>query len=343
MRRLELYIRIPGLLGPVPEEAAGLVEETPHLRDLARLLSRSRRNVNHSGAETVIPGFDRTSGGSDALPAGPLGLLGEGRPPGDAYWFRADPVHFFPDRDRLLMQGPTALGITDEEADALAETFNSFFSSDGLELVVGQSADRWYLRCQSVPDVQTIAIADALATSVDQSLPGGSDSSAWRAKLNEVQMLFHGHAINEQRQSKGQPVINGIWPWGGGVLPSVTSAWSSVYSNEPIVRGLASCAGVAAEELPENPADSLSSLGSGRILIALDELPAVTDAESFQCWESRVRDFAQRWADPLRGALAQRLSVLTIDSGGIRWTATSSSRWALWRRNMPFHRLLNRL
>ena len=39
---------------------------------------------------------------------------------------------------------------------------------------------------------------------------------AWRRLLNEIQMCWHEHPVNLQRQEASEPEINGLWLYGGG-------------------------------------------------------------------------------------------------------------------------------
>ncbi len=48
---------------------------------------------------------------------------------------------------------------------------------------------------------------------------------AWRRLLNEIQMCWHEHPVNIERQEAGEPEINGLWLYGGGRgwAPSATT------------------------------------------------------------------------------------------------------------------------
>jgi hypothetical protein len=49
-----------------------------------------------------------------------------------------------------------------------------------------------------------------------------SPIAPWRHAINEAQMVLHAHPVNQARQAAGQPVVNSLWPWGGGRLPAAT-------------------------------------------------------------------------------------------------------------------------
>lgn len=46
--------------------------------------------------------------------------------------------------------------------------------------------------------------------------PTGAQWQPWRRLLNEIQMTWHEHPVNETRQENGQAPINGVWLYGGG-------------------------------------------------------------------------------------------------------------------------------
>jgi hypothetical protein len=47
--------------------------------------------------------------------------------------------------------------------------------------------------------------------------PTGTLWQPWRRLLNELQMTWHEHPINEARLARGQAPINGVWLYGGGL------------------------------------------------------------------------------------------------------------------------------
>jgi hypothetical protein len=70
--------------------------------------------------------------------------------------------------------------------------------------------------------------------------------SGWWLKLfNEFQMTLHGLPANAERAARGLPPVNTLWLHGAGPRPLPTRAWASVYSDDPLLIGLARLAGVA--------------------------------------------------------------------------------------------------
>ena len=330
-----VYLSWPGLLGPVPADAVALVEADSELDRLAALLAKGRQAQPR---QHLPDGFRLADAGAERA-AGPIGLLGSGGDPGDDYWFRADPVHFVADRDRLRVTGADALSVDADEADALVAAFNAFYQEDGLELVAPRP-DVWYLRCAEAPRLTTTPLDQAREAPVDASLPDGADAAQWRARLNEIQMLFHGHPVNQERESRGQPTINGIWPWGGGRLPRVITDWDRVLGDDALLLGLARAAGAATGGWPEDPA---GVVGAGEaVLVATRTIPVVRDQDTFIAWQQTTAQLAAAWAQPLVAALRSgKVRELVVDAGaGGQRRLRSGSLYAFWRRPQPFARLL---
>lgn len=339
-QRNACYLRVPGLLGPIPADAMQLVDASPAVERLAGLLSKARR-VRTGEAAAGIPGFALESAGG-AVPAGPLGLLGAGGSPGDDFWFRADPIHLLADRDQLRLLGPETLDLDRDEAGQLVAAFNDYFHDDGLELVA-PLPDTWFLRCSTPPRVDPVPLHAARDVPLGSVQPRGEDASWWQARLNEMQMLLHGHAVNRERERQGRLLVNGIWPWGGGVLPRVSGQWDTVLSDEPLVRGLGVAAGLAVEPWSDEAEPVLQAAEAGPTLAVAPELPAVRDGESFQAWEAEVHGFSEAWAAPLERALRQRrCTSVTLDAGlgSSPRRLTPASVLAFWRRRRAFVSLL---
>ena len=341
-QRNECYLRVPGLFGPIPAEAVDLVNASPDVERLAGLLSKARRTraVEAAGG---VPGFSLEPAGG-TMPAGPLGLLGAGGTPGDDFWFRADPVHLLADRDQLRLLGPEALGLGRDEADQLVDAFNDYFRDDGLELVA-PLPNAWFLRCSTPPRVDTVPLRAARDVPLGSVQPRGEHASWWQARLNEMQMLLHGHAVNHERERQGRLLVNGVWPWGGGVLPRVSGQWNTVLAEDLLVRGLGVAAGVAVIDWPGKAEPVLQAAETGPTLAVAPELPTVRDGESFHAWEAEVHAFSEAWAGPLERALRRRrCTSVTLDPGpgSSPRRLTPGSVRAFWRRRRSFVGLLSR-
>ena len=142
------------------------------------------------------------------------------------------------------------------------------------------------------------------------------------ALLTEIQMLLHGHAVNEAREARGEPAVNSLWFWGAGRLPAKTQGrWKSVTSADPLALGLARLASAAARALPANASAWLEqSPEDGGHLVILE--PTV---------EALERD----WFAPLAAALrAGRIGMLSlhVPDAGLSFETVRGDLRRFWRR-----------
>src|SRR6266705_2470226 len=147
-------------------------------------------------------------------PVAPYTLLADGGAPERHYWKRADPVHLRVNRDSLGM-GDT-FEVSRAESEALVETLNRHFVPTMLFYPVRPA--RWYVRFDKAPELQTTPAAAARGLAIDEKLPSGPDAMRFHALMNEAQMLLHEHPVNAAREARGEPALNSIWFWGGGVI-----------------------------------------------------------------------------------------------------------------------------
>ncbi|EXJ14681.1 phosphoglycerate mutase [Imhoffiella purpurea] len=320
----------PGLLGPLPV----LPQPMPSVAAIERLLGRADR----SGAEPRDPfallfdAFGLHHADERDLPSAPISLLGEGvEVEPDAYWLHADPIHLRPDRDRLLLFAGEAFAPTPPEADALIEGFNAHFADEGLHLIAPTPA-RWYLRVEGEPPPPEIPLHRLLGQPLDPLRPRTPESRRWSSLLNEIQMLFHAHPVNQARMDQGRPSISGIWTWGGGRLPGhVETDLDAVVGDHPLLFGLGRLAGLTTmrseEALPE------PVMGQGGTLVFWDSLWNALRAHDLDAWASGL-EALEAWMLRMEVEVRRRhLSVLEIQTcDGQQWAVGRRHLRRFWRR-----------
>jgi len=263
-------------------------------------------------------------------PLAPLSWLGEGGDRAEGYWLHADPVHLRAERDALVLLDARHFVLEAEAADALVDALSTHFAPDGLRFFAPDPT-RWYVRVDRVPDIATWPLRAAAGRSIDALLPYGTEALAWHRRANEAQMLLHGHAVNEMRESAGQPAVNSVWFWGGGVLPGVPGGrLSGVWGDDPLVRGLARAARLSCAALPEHAEHWLARSAAGEHVVVL----APTTAQPREA----LLAAEELWFAPLLRALKRRqLSALTLvaEDGGtaVRFEVGPADLWKFWRRS----------
>src|SRR5882762_4395362 len=266
-------------------------------------------------------------------PVAPYTLLADGGAPERYYWMRADPVHLQVGRDNLGLADSTAFDVSRDESEALVDTLNRHFGQRMLFYPMRPA--RWYVRFEKAPDIQTTPAAAARGVAIDEKLPSGLDALRFHALMNEAQMLLHEHPVNTEREARGEPALNSIWFWGGGVIDAAKARpFSTVVGDDPLARGLALAAGIPARALPRDARSMLAGLADeGVVLVVLDS------PREAQLGERRTA-LERDWFVPLLAALRSgRIGMLTLHLGSVDSlleveTVRSDLRY-FWRLRKP--------
>lgn len=226
------------------------------------------------------------------------------------FWLCIDPVQMVPDRDTLVMFPPESLAISDSEREQLKQAFNRHFSADGVQIQSGVSG-RWYLSLPQKVDIQTIALEQACYRNLHGLFPSGHAAAYWRSLMNEVQMLFFSHPVNQARRDNGQAEINSIWLWGEGKLnlEQVTQRpQAGIFSDALYSKGMAQLTNAAYQFQPANY-QAWCSQAEG-LEHSLVELNLDWGDNADQVWQS----LEESWFEPiLQGLQTKKLHSVLLD------------------------------
>ena len=228
-------------------------------------------------------------------------------------WLRADPAYIRPDINgaRLLATGDT-LRLDSDDVEALLPALRPLFGDTGFMLDAPHPG-RWYLRLPRESKLPAFATpSQALGEDVFEHIPGGAEARRWRVLSSEAQVVLHNHPHNTARAAAGKPPINSLWFWGGGVLPDhVTSTSLTVYSDDPLLHGLA-----AVGKLVPMPLNAFTDFDTD----ALVDLRATRD----------TRALASALMPPAAASAARREVVFDF-ADGQAFTMQPGQRWRFWR------------
>ena len=320
----ELTILAPGLLGPVPL----LPEQAPSTPALDLLLKRSRPGqgtdagaVHTSLTQHLLQRFGTTASAPYARAAD------DPRWDRHGYVLHADPVHLRPDRDQLRLFDGRHLGISRDEAEALVQEVNTHLADNGLRLVA-PVASRWYLELAERPQIETCPLETVIGRHIDGFLPTGADARYWASLMTEVQMLLFQSSVNREREARGRPAVNALWPSGGGEWRSLVAppGVTKVCADQPLARGLAAASGL----------DVIARAGfraeSGLLLVEAEMAEGMLDADEVS-WCSAVVGVEMRAAQAMQALRAGGLKGLTLDlCDGRQWQLTRSRLRRFWQR-----------
>ncbi|MCF6253867.1 MAG: hypothetical protein L3J38_03875, partial [Thiomicrorhabdus sp.] len=315
---IAVTLSIPELLNPLRVKEANEDLVSLKLPALQTLLAKADRFATKAQSPYALSSYlfhqprfsESTSAFAAIMAAAELKDYDE-----NAYWLRVDPVQMIADRDSLVLIPNRDLAITEAESKALLHAFNQHFEQDKVQLEYA-SAQNWYLRMPLPVDLQTHTLGSVAYQPVDQRYPTGNAAPYWRKLMNEAQMLFFTHPVNEARREQGMPEIKRIWLWGEGQLSDSTIVErmdAMVWSDNLYLKGLAILAKSALSPSPESHQawqNSLSDVqereGGEKIshhLIQLDPLIESLDAMQQSDWIHNLKQLETQWFDPLIKAL----------------------------------------
>jgi len=328
----KVHIVIPDLF--LPEQLAAYACADLRLPALETLLARG---------SSVPLGIDSLEAwlcgkfGVDEMVVAPITLLVDGVQPGTAYWLRVDPVGISMQRDQMILKSDITL--SEDEAAQLCASLNAHFAADDLHFVAPHP-QRWYLQLKNVPSLETHALPQVVGADMHAYLPFGDDALRWHGVLNEIQMLFYEHAVNQARESRGEPPVSGVWLWGGGKHPAgLLKPYARVLGDSELARAFAQAAGLPVsnriEPNPPNWADD-----KGDLLLVCERLRSAMQCADIDKWRQSVNLFEKNYAEPLLDLLAEgKVEQITLDilsdKASRRFIVTRAALWKIWRMPKP--------
>lgn len=310
-----LTLIVPGLLR-IDRSA---LKHCAALEALARYAEPPQRCADGIAAATVAAfGLAQNTG------VAPLYAIGAGSDDDDRYTIAATPVTLVADRDVVAL----AARVDDlhrDEAQSLIDLLNRHFASDGVAFDAPR-ASAWFARCERPYALSMPSLDAAMGRPIHRFLPRGADASAWQRWQVEIQMLFHEHRVNREREEARRAPVTTVWLWGGGrrsdvAKPLATAVFATQNVDGDLARGLAGHAGLSADTLPQ----TISPIIDGHRWEAVDfvALDTVHDENALM----RVGD---AWLQPAivaleKGALRGLRLITDGDGSAITWTADHPS------------------
>jgi hypothetical protein len=325
------WLIVPDLI--LPDDMRTAVLQDLPLPALTTLLARATTQSTPTPHSTLgaLCGHFNIAPQQD-YPIAPISLAADGGEPAQYYWLRADPVHLRATRDQLMLVDSGALSISQAEAELFAQAFNAHFKDDGY-LLYPLRPDRWYLRLNRIPQISTTPTHQVTGKHIDPYLPKGTDGLAWHRFYNEVQMLFFSLAINDTREQRGDIPINGLWCWGGGIMPDIARVQAGkLWSDDHNLRAIALLANMPNDALPDDAANM-----DEHAIVILDQLTGAAQYGDYYGWRVAMLALEKNWFAPIlnklkKGELQQFTLTTHSLSQQLDWR---NSRWTLqrfWRR-----------
>jgi hypothetical protein len=193
---------------------------TPALDTLLARWGEVRRDV---GDETTLsPPHERAhaaalglTGADGCLPWAARQAAIDGVDVGSRSWGLVTPVHWRVGSDGVHLADPAALALSDADSRTLWAAVQPLFESEGYATAWGATL-RWYAAHESLQGLATASLDRVIGRNVNAWLPRQPEARRLRRLQNEIQMLLHGHALNEAREAAGRLVVNSFWLSGCG-------------------------------------------------------------------------------------------------------------------------------
>jgi hypothetical protein len=240
-----------------------------------------------------------------------------------------------------VLTDPSELQLDQGDATELADAIAPLLAELGLTLQVPH-ADRWYLGAPgALPDWQTHGWRMAAGRATDLYSPRGADARQWRRLVNEVQMTWFEHAVNQRRAQRGLQAVNSLW-LDGRVPTRATPGFDRVVTDDPAIAGLARLAG-ATLVLPLSDAGQLGrgpDASRHHTLVVSDAWHQSEREPGPESWRAAWQQFTllltRLGAAAGRPPGFERLRiVLCGDRRWIELRARPGLRLRFWERNDP--------
>ena len=244
-----------------------------------------------------------------------------------AHWLRADPVHLRADPTRVILFDAAAVGLDDDESDALLAHLNAGLADDDLHFERGSAPTRWYVR-QTTPQLLGLASPRALrGQAVEDSLDALRRSGALQKLMTQAQMLLYEAPTNEARVASGRAPISSVWFWGGGspAMPR-TMPGGAVLGDDDLLAACARHAGLTYRR-------DVAALAA----LLRDETGDVVLLDNHDLASCNLLGFERDILAPALAALRRgRLAQFVIHAFPFDLVFTPAARWRVWRRAEPF-------
>ena len=335
MNNNTINLYLPGIWALLRHAGSEILAEMPSLQLLLNRCDSLTENPLESEAHLLSRLGWQADEESD-VPIAALEQLAEsGSNENAAFWFRADPVNLQEDQNYLMMSYPSELDLDMSESNALADSINRHFAEDGWSIVVAD-ARRWYLKLDKHADIRTTAAWRVMGKDVFNLMPVGNSSRQWHSWLMELQMLFFSHPVNEARAAQGLAAVSGLWLWGGGGLPVLSSS-SNVFlrGRTPFMQGVARQCGCEIKALADDMSTVLHDMPlNSDQLIMLEQARTALQSGSLDQGVMILKQLEEKIFQPLVALLksGELKHLMVIDTPGLVLNASAGGIKKWWRR-----------
>lgn len=191
----------------------------PHLAQLLARLTPTHRD--DADALTLSPSHERAwaqaqgwHGADGCLPFAAHAAAGDGIEVGDLAWGLVTPTHWHVGRDHVTLADPAALNLSADESRAAFEAVRELFESEGFRVEWGAPM-RWYVAHERLAELPCASLDRVIGRNVEIWMRSTQDKLVRRLQ-SELQLLLYPHALNNEREQRGELTLNSFWLSGCG-------------------------------------------------------------------------------------------------------------------------------
>ncbi|MBU3554167.1 hypothetical protein ICN31_01120 [Polynucleobacter sp. UB-Piko-W3] len=172
------------------------------------------------------------------------------------------PVHLHATRDHLILMGQNQIDLTQTESTELLKAALPFIEEDFQSSILLHGQYYWFVPAGPFTSLESYSIDQAHGRNIDWWMPRDTNQEGmakrWRKLQNEIQMLWHIHPVNEEREQRGMPSINSLWISGIGKLsdvqaPQIILQSNHLYGSHPLLAGLAKFLNISHSTILNSP------------------------------------------------------------------------------------------
>jgi hypothetical protein len=276
-----------------------------------------------------------------ALPAASVAGAGVRELPADRALWLATPVHMVAGLDTVRVHPAGLLRLDAGEQRVLQDDFARVFAGSGWSLHA--TGRRELLLTGPIPQ------ADAAVRSADPALwlgadpraglPSGPGANALQRFGAELEMWLHEHPVNLARAGRGLLTASALWLWGGGAVARAGGAASRparpmrVWADELFMDGLAHCAGLRVEPLPQRWPQRGTDFAGTEDLLAVCSLGTAPDERSLRTLDS---DWIAPALAAWRAGQLRTITLLAADRAVTLRRSPPRSMLRMFRRVRPW-------
>lgn len=342
----QLHIVIPGLLGPFANDMPVHIQQQLKESDfklINKVLSRSDIRSDHSSSknnnlyyETLVQLINPECKQSLCQ----LTAAFDGIDMSEGYFYRADPVHYKAESDHAILIGTELVLPESEEVEKLIACFNQHFAEDNLSLH-STHEHRWYLKSDKPLKLEFNALDYALGRDIKHFMPQGEDEIWWRKIVNEAQMLFFQHDVNQNREAKGELTINGLWLWDLTFDPDCTDTQipEQLIADEVLAIALAK-----QTDIPVVTTEKIDVVESTSVLV-LDPLYESVCYGDVDVWLEDLKTFCEGELKQVIGLLTSKKvdEIIIYPCNGQVFKVNRMNLLKFWKKNKPLYKYMTTL